>query len=177
MALITPGSQALAALTTLPLGSADPGLAQAGAAAGEERVGSVPSERVEAKALVLVGAVCSGAGEGANFTQLEWVRREFLARLGFEPYPGTFNLRLHGTEWEAARRVLAQEPGISINPVPGFCAAKCFHVVVAGRVTGAVVFPEVPGYPPEKFEVISAVPVRQTLGVKDGDEVTVSVVC
>jgi CTP-dependent riboflavin kinase len=136
------------------------------------------TERVTAaQTLLLVGEACSGVGEGASFTQLAWVRRAFLARLGFEPYPGTFNLRMGGPEWEAARRILAREPGIAIAPEPGYCAAKCFHVVVAGRITGAVVFPEVAGYPADKFELISAVPVRQTLGVKDGDAVAVRVVC
>lgn len=138
------------------------------------------SERMteaEAATLQLAGEACSGLGEGTTFTELEWVRRAFLARLGFEPYPGTFNLRMGGPEWEAARRVMAGEAGIAITPEPGYCAAKCFHVVVAGRITGAVVFPDISGYPPDKFEVISAVPIRQALGVADGDTVSVSVVC
>ena len=136
------------------------------------------TERVrEAETLLLVGEACSGLGEGAGFTRLDWVRREFLAKLGFEPYPGTFNLRMSGPEWEAARRLLACEAGIGITPEPGFCAAKCFHVVIAGRITGAVVFPEVADYPDDKFEVISAVPVRQALGLADGDRVDVSVLC
>lgn len=136
------------------------------------------TERVtEAETLLLAGEACSGLGEGASFTALEWVRREFLAKLGFEPYPGTFNLRMEGLDWEEAKRVMAREAGIAITPEPGYCAAKCFHVVVAGRITGAVVFPEVAGYPADKLEVISAVPVRQALGVEDGDRVAVSLVC
>lgn len=136
------------------------------------------TERIAAAAtLLLVGEASSGLGEGASFTRLDWVRREFLAKLGFEPYPGTFNLRMGGQAWEAARRIMAREPGIAIAPAPGFCAAKCFHVVIAGCITGAVVFPDVAGYPADKFEVISAVPVRQALGVADGDSVAVSVVC
>jgi CTP-dependent riboflavin kinase len=131
----------------------------------------------EAQTLVLEGEVCSGLGEGANFTQLPWVRREFLAKLGFVPYPGTFNLRLEGPDWDEARRVLTREPGIAITAEPGFCAAKCFHVVVAGRITGAVVLPELSAYPPDKFEVISAVPVRQTLAVTDGDRIALRVLC
>lgn len=131
----------------------------------------------ETETLVLVGEACSGLGEGASFTALEWVRREFLAKLGFEPYPGTFNLHMSGPDWDAAKRCMVREAGIAITPEPGFCAAKCFHVVVGGRITGAVVFPEVPGYPADKFEVISAVPVRQALGVGDGDSVSVSIVC
>lgn len=136
------------------------------------------TERVtEAETLLLEGEACTGMGEGAGFTRLEWVRREFLAKLGFEPYPGTFNMHMSGPDWEEARRVMAREAGIVIMPEPGFCAAKCFHVVVAGRITGAVVFPEIAGYPPDKFEVISAVPMRQTLGVSDGDRIAVSIVC
>ena len=38
----------------------------------------------ETETLLLVGEACSGLGEGASFTALEWVRREFLAKLGFE---------------------------------------------------------------------------------------------
>ncbi|MCZ7655476.1 MAG: CTP-dependent riboflavin kinase [Rhodocyclaceae bacterium] len=106
------------------------------------------SERMteaEAATLLLEGEACTGLGEGASFTQLEWVRREFLAKLGFEPYPGTFNLHMSGPDWEEAKRVMAREAGIVITPEPGFCAAKCFLVVVAGRITGAVVFPEIAG--------------------------------
>lgn len=136
------------------------------------------TERItEAETLLLVGEACSGLGEGAAFTRLDWVRREFLVKLGFEPYPGTFNLHMDGPAWDEARRVMAREPGIVIAPEPGFCAAKCFHVVIGGCITGAVVFPEVAGYPPDKFEVISAVPVRQALCVNDGDSIAVSVVC
>jgi riboflavin kinase len=50
----------------------------------------------ETETLLLVGEACSGLGEGAGFTRLDWVRREFLAKLGFEPYPGTFNLHMGG---------------------------------------------------------------------------------
>ena len=136
------------------------------------------TERVmEAATLLLEGEACTGLGEGAGFTQLEWVRREFLAKLGFEPYPGTFNLHMNGPDWEEAKRIMASEAGIAITPEPDFCAAKCFLVVVAGRITGAVVFPEIASYPSDKFEVVSAVPVRQALGVGDGDRVAVSIVC
>jgi CTP-dependent riboflavin kinase len=130
----------------------------------------------QTQALLLEGVACTGEGTGAGFTQLEWVRREFLLRLGFEPYPGTFNLLVGGTAWEEAQRVMAKAQGISIAPEPGYCAAKCFPVVVAGQVTGALVLPRVPDYPADKLEVISAVPVRQTLGLRDGDRVALSII-
>lgn len=130
----------------------------------------------QTETLTLTGQACSGLGEGAAFTTLPWVQRECLAKLGFAPYPGTFNLRMGGPDWDAARRVMVAEPGIAITPAPGFCAAKCYHVLIGGCITGAVVFPEVGGYPSDKFEVISAVPVRQALGIADGDSVAVNVV-
>lgn len=129
------------------------------------------------RTLLLQGTLCSGLGEGAGFTGLDWVRSEFRDKLGFEPYPGTFNLQMDATSLRKARRLLARESGIRIHPAPGFCAATCFHVVVADRVTGAVVIPEVDDYPTDKLEVISAVPVRATLGAVDGDRVIISVVC
>jgi CTP-dependent riboflavin kinase len=138
---------------------------------------TVTKQVAEAETLLLVGEVRSGLGEGAGFTQLDWVRREFLAKLGFVPYPGTFNLHMRGAAWEAAQAMMAREAGIPIAPEAGFCAAKCFHVVIGGCITGAVVFPEVPDYPRDKIEVICAVSVREALGVKDGDSVAVSIVC
>lgn len=130
-----------------------------------------------ATTLQLHGVVCSGLGEGARFVQIPWVRREFAAKLGFDPYPGTFNLHLAGDEWDAARARLANEPGITIEPEPGFCPARCFRVVLGDRVTGAAVLPDVPGYPVDKLEIVSAVPVRETLGVDDGDRIAVHLVC
>jgi CTP-dependent riboflavin kinase len=138
---------------------------------------AAPATTEPATTLRLHGEVCAGQGEGAGFLQLEWVRREFAAKLGFEPYPGTFNLHMAGADWDAARARIAHEPGITIDPEPGFCAARCFRVVLDGRVTGAAVLPEVPGYPADKLEIVSAVPVRRTLGVADGDRIAVHLVC
>lgn len=126
--------------------------------------------------LEIAGKVATGIGDGAHFTRLDWVVKEFRAKLGFEPFPGTFNLQMSGAAWQKARKRLLREPGVLIEPMPGFCAAKCFSVVVGGQLTGAIVFPEVPDYPPDKLEVISPVPIRRTLGVDDGESVVLRVV-
>ena len=86
-----------------------------------------------ATTLQLRGVVCAGLGEGSGFVQLPWVRREFAAKLGFEPYPGTFNLHMAGADWDAARARIAREPGIPIDPEPGFCAARCDTSVMGTR--------------------------------------------
>lgn len=121
------------------------------------------------------GIVCSGLGDGAKFTQLDWVMNEFRAKLGFVPHPGTFNLQVGGETWDSVRPRLMREAGIGVTPVNGFCAAKCFTVIVNDKVRGAAVFPEVAGYPEDKFEIIAPVAVRQALGLRNGDRVKVRV--
>lgn len=119
--------------------------------------------------LELEGEVAPGLGEGSRFTAIDWVVAEFRRKLGFIPWPGTFNLRMRGDAWEWARARLRAAAGIAITPRDGFCAAKCFGVSIAGQLTGAVVFPEMPDYPDDKFEIVAPLPIRETLGLQDGD--------
>lgn len=123
-------------------------------------------------ATVLEGCLRSGLGEGAGFIALDWVDRQFRAKLGFAPYPGTLNLCLRGGDWDSARAEMEQAPGIAIEPPPGFCAAKCFTLVIDGRIQGAAVIPAVPDYPADKLEIVAPVAVREALRLSDGDCVT-----
>lgn len=123
--------------------------------------------------LELEGEVAPGLGEGSRFTAIGWVILEFRRKLGFIPWPGTFNLRMGGAAWERARERLRAAAGVAITPQDGFCAAKCFGVLItdkrAGHLTGAVVVPAMPDYPDDKFEIVAPVPIRETLGLADGD--------
>jgi riboflavin kinase len=119
----------------------------------------------------LEAVVCSGLGEGRVFTRLDWAEQEFRAKLGYSPYPGTFNLQLRDANWPETRARWLGGRGAAIVPPAGFCAATCYPVQLEGRITGAAVFPDVPGYPPDKVEVIAPVSLREALGVADGDVV------
>ena len=119
----------------------------------------------------LEAVVCSGLGEGMVFTRLDWAEQEFRAKLGYSPYPGTFNLQLRDANWPETRARWLGGRGAAIVPPPGFCAARCFPVQLEGGIAGAAVFPDVPGYPPDKVEVVAPVSLRKALGVADGDVV------
>jgi len=136
----------------------------------------VASKRMRPWEGEVCGWVASGRGEGRRFTEVDCVKQEIQVKLGFLPYPGTLNLRMRGAAWRALRRRLVQEKGIPIIPRRGFCRAKCFRVLINDSLEGAVLFPEVSNYPADKFEIIAANPVRQRLGLKDGDLVRVRVV-
>lgn len=123
----------------------------------------------------LEGELCSGLGEGTTFTRIDWVAREFRDKLGYVPYPGTLNLILSGDAWEQTRERLQQAAGIAIVPPRGYCAAKCFEVLINDCIEGAAVLPEVADYPPDKLEIVAPIAVRQELKLRDGDRISVRV--
>lgn len=130
---------------------------------------------MNSNAVTLEGRLCSGLGEGAGFTSLDWVEHQFHGKLGFWPYPGTVNLTLAGHDWDSALAAMRLAAGIAIEPPPGFCAAKCFAVLIAGRIEGAAILPDVEGYPADKLEIVSPVAVRHELRLSDGDTVRLQV--
>ncbi|MBI2359484.1 MAG: CTP-dependent riboflavin kinase [Deltaproteobacteria bacterium] len=121
------------------------------------------------------GLVFSDLGRGASFMALAWVQQSVRERLGFSPYPATLNLRLESPEEVAAWREVKQEiAGVDLPPPdPSFCHACCFLVDIEGRQRGAVVVPEVDGYPPNKIEVIAPVRLKDELPARDGDRITI----
>ena len=125
---------------------------------------------------VLIGRLATGIGQGKNFTRLDWARTQFIERLGIDPYPGTVNVIVDDPDsmpvWVRVKRT----PGIRIdNPGngPHDCDARCYPVTVAGRIDGAIVVPEVEGYPPAQAEIIADIGVRETLDIEDGDPVEI----
>lgn len=122
----------------------------------------------------VTGRVTSGRREGASFTVLGWVRAQLLDSLGIDPFPGTLNLRL-APEQQAPWRAWKSRPGVSIQPPDAsFCRGRAYPVRIAGRVPGAIVVPEVPGYPEAQLELVAAVALRDQLGLADGDSVSVA---
>jgi riboflavin kinase, archaea type len=123
----------------------------------------------------LRGRVVAGKLQASTFTRLEWVRNQVRERLGFDPYPGTLNLRLESIEDRLGWGTLRERPGVVLDPVPGYCRARCFPVSVEGRFPGAIIWPQVPGYSPDVLEVLAPVRLREALPVGDGSPVTLAV--
>lgn len=128
-------------------------------------------------ALVLTGKITSGTGEGAYFTQIDWVLQQCDAKLGFKPYPGTLNLEISEDDL-AIIESLDQEAGIElVSPDPKFCNAKTFRVSV-GEVSGAIVMPEekVRVHPKNIIEIIAPSNIKTSLNVKDGDSIKITII-
>ena len=127
--------------------------------------------------IVIFGKAVKGLEESNSFMEVPWVKEQFVLKLGFTPYPGTFNLEIEDGEslirWQEAKK----REGIEIVPKEnGFCNARCHRVVVADKIEGAIVVPEVSGYPDSKLEIIAPDPIRSELALTDGDLVKVEIV-
>ncbi len=136
-----------------------------------KRVFEVPK-----KELVMSAAVFSGLGEGSYYMGLEGYRKQFRSKLGFDPFPGTLNLRVRKEDL-GERRLLESYPFI---PIDGFAnekrtygGAKCYKAIVNEDTRGAIVIPIRAHYGEDVVEIISPESLRKRLRLKDGDLVRV----
>ena len=117
-----------------------------------------------------------GIREAGGFTQIPWVKKQFISKLSIDPYPGTLNLEIVDPESLKIFSRLKSLRGKEIDPEdPSFCSARCYPVLIAGRLKGAIVFPLVDGYPENKMELIASQNIKETLSVKAGDVLEVEV--
>lgn len=131
----------------------------------------------EAGDYALRGAVISGLGEGKYYMSLQHYVTQFVRHLGFEPYPGTLNLRLNPSSLPIRKR-LDQREWI---PIEGFTAdertfgsARCLPCRI-GETPCGIVVPGRSHYPDDVLEIIAPVSLRELYGLGDTDMVTVEV--
>lgn len=134
-----------------------------------------PAAELVGEPVTFTGVVCGGVGEAAGFLSIDWVREGLQRAFGFEPWPGTLNLRMEGADWQRWRARLFGHPAVVLEPAPGFCPARCFAVRLADRFDAAIVFPEVPGYPDDKLEIVAPLHLRTAMSLQDGDRLRVQV--
>ncbi|MCX8118658.1 MAG: CTP-dependent riboflavin kinase [Desulfobacterota bacterium] len=117
-----------------------------------------------------------GLKEANQFTQIPWVRRQFIEKLSIDPYPGTLNLQIHDLDSLRAYQDLKKREGIEIVPEdPSFCRARCYPVLIHQRLRGAIVLPLVEHYPENKVELIASQKIQTSLSLKEGDEIEIEV--
>lgn len=135
-------------------------------------------EGLEYVAYVISGEITSGIGEGGYYMRLPGYAKQFKEKLGFEPYPGTLNLRLRSREDMEARQVLQRLEGIEIKGFTQnnrtFGPVKCFKATIDG-IEGAVVIPARTHHGVNALEVIAPEKIRDALKLKEGDVVSVKV--
>ncbi len=122
----------------------------------------------------IAGRLVRGLGQAADFTQVDWVRRQLIDLTGIDPHPGTVNIRLEDAHNLGLWQDWREQPGLALRAAePGFCNARCYPARIAGKIPAAVILPELPGYPPDKLELVVALPLRQHLALHEGARIEV----
>ena len=129
--------------------------------------------------VTIEGTVFSGLGEGAYYVTRPHYRKQFIQKLGFDPYPGTLNLKITSEYDVNMRSELDTYPGIEIsgytNEERTYGSGKCFRAIVNNREKGVVVIALRTHYDSSVIEVIAPTSLRDRLKLKDGNKVKVDV--
>jgi len=134
---------------------------------------------VKGKFLTFKGVVFTGLGEGAYYVTREGYRKQFIAKLGYKPFPGTLNLKLVNPKDLTVRMELEALPGIIINGfhngVRSYGSLKCLPATINDKLKGHVLLIQRTHYNSSVVELISPVNIREALKLRDGSVVRVKV--
>jgi riboflavin kinase len=129
--------------------------------------------------ITLEGHLFTGIGEGAYYVTNEGYRKQFIEKLGFDPYPGTLNIKLSSEYDVKARLELESYPPKEIagfqNEQRTFGPVRCYPATINNVVEGAVVFAVRSHYNASVLELIAPNFLRNKLKLKDGHKVKVEV--
>jgi riboflavin kinase len=129
--------------------------------------------------VTLEGVLFTGMGEGAYYVTRNGYRKQFIEKLGFDPYPGTLNLKLTSDYDVKTRMELDSYPAIEIQGFKSktrtFGPVRCYPAIINNKVKGAVVAALRSHYNSSVIEVIAPCYLRGRLKLKDGHKVKVEV--
>jgi riboflavin kinase len=136
-------------------------------------------ETVYPPSVTLEGVVFTGLGEGAYYVSRDHYRRQFIEKLGFDPYPGTLNLKLVTDYDVKTRSELEAYPAIEIEGFRSenrtFGPVKCYPAIIENKAKGALVSALRSHYDASVIELIAPICLRKHLALKDGHKVKVEV--
>ena len=125
--------------------------------------------------IVISGTLVKGLGRGRYFMRQKEYTRQFVGKLGINPYHGTLNVKISN----ANARKLAVIKRVGSIRIRGFRRGKsnfggalCYRAVVSG-IKCALVIPERTSHK-GIVEIISSTMLRRKLGLKDGDRVRIT---
>ncbi len=129
--------------------------------------------------VTLEGVLFTGLGEGAYYITRDGYRKQFIEKLGFDPYPGTLNLKLTADYDVKTRAELESYPAIEVQGFKGetrtFGPVRCYPVIINNKVKGAVVAAIRSHYDSSVIEVIAPYFLRDKLKLKDGHKVKIEI--
>ena len=129
--------------------------------------------------ITIHGRLFQGLGEGAYYIDLPGYKRQFVKLLGFDPFPGTLNLKLTSPLDIEQKRRLRLGEGLTVkgfeNGTRTYGGARCYKATISGNYPAAVLLIDRTHYDDGVLELISPLNLRRDLGLKNDDNVEVRV--
>ncbi|MDD1763895.1 MAG: CTP-dependent riboflavin kinase [Methanobacteriaceae archaeon] len=119
------------------------------------------------------GEIISGDNEGEYFMSLDVYKIQFMGILGFEPFPGTLNLKISAESVDLIHKLKEQMD--IVKGKGNFGDVKLTKASLNNGVDGALVFPVKTSHKPEILEFIAPENVRKLMKLQDGDLVTLEI--
>lgn len=119
------------------------------------------------------GTVFTGEGEASEFLEISEYRHFIQEKTGFEPFPGTLNLKVDPDSAEALMED-AKENRMEEFERNGdkFGGLTLYHIELEG-LKCCVIDPDITRYDQDVIEVCSSEKLRERLDLEDGDKVEI----
>ena len=134
-------------------------------------------------AIIIEGVIVSGIGEGGYYMSLPGYKKQFESKLGYIPYAGTLNVKVSSNPSIRNRKKIERIPYILVKGYNDtkrtYGWVKCFPVTLNDihNIDAHLLVLERSHYDESLVEIISSVPLKDTLGLKNGDKIKIEVSC
>ena len=127
------------------------------------------------------GHIITGMGEGAYYMSLNGYKKQFKEKLGYEPYPGTLNIKLNSMLFVEAKKEMLKYPAIKIEGFSDqsrtFGWVKCYPAYIndSRNINSSILILERTHYDDSIIELIAPFSIKEQFSLKNGDYVKLKV--
>jgi len=129
--------------------------------------------------VLLKGTLVSGLGEGAYYMSLEGYSKQFKTKIGYIPFPGTFNVKLGKKEYTEAISQFEEMEGIHIDGYSDgkrtYGWVKCFKAKLNSTIDCQLIRLERSNHDTSIIELISKNSLRKIAKLSDNSKVTITI--
>ena len=129
--------------------------------------------------VLLKGTLVSGMGEGAYYMSLKGYTKQFKSKIGYIPFPGTFNVKLGKKEYTETIRQFEVMDGTHIDGYSDgkrtYGWVKCFKAKLNSSFDCELIRLERTHHDTSTIELISKNNLRKTAKISDGSKVTITI--
>ncbi len=127
------------------------------------------------------GHIITGMGEGAYYMSLKGYKQQFKEKLGYEPYPGTLNIKLNSSLYVEAKKEMLKYSSINIEGFSDqsrtFGWVKCYPAYIndSVNINSSILILERTHYDDSIIEIIAPFSIKELFSLKNGDHIKLKV--